>query len=69
MQKVEVYVGIYGDYCAFHEVSFDVEYDVTNDIQLGDRTLEELKEWEYEEYCDFELRNAVLIDGTYYVNW
>ena len=69
MQKIKVYVGICGDYCAFHEMEFYVEYDITNDKQLGDYTLEELKEWEYEEYGDFQVREAVLIDGTYYVNW
>ena len=67
VQKVEVYVGIYGDYCAFHEMSINIEYDVTNNIQLGDLDLKELEDHEFSEYCDYELYNAVLIDGEYYV--
>ncbi len=69
MQKVQVWVGIAGDYCAFHETSFSVEYDITNDIPLGDMSLEELNNHEYEVYSDYEIRVAYLIEGKYYVDW
>ena len=69
IKKVEVYVEIAGDYCAFHEMSFMVVYDVTNDIQLEEYTLNDLKNWTDREYCDCELRDAILVDGTYYVEW
>ena len=36
---------------------------------LMDYTLEECKNWSYTEYSDCELRDAVIIDGEYYVNW
>lgn len=45
MQKVKIIVMISGDYVAFHEISLNVVYDVTNDIQLDDWTLEELNNW------------------------
>lgn len=68
MQKVEVWIEISGAYCAFHEMSFSVVYDVTNDIQLNDMTLDELENFEFEDYCDYEKRNAILGDGGgYYV--
>ena len=69
MQKVKVYVSITGDYCAFHEMGFYVDYDITNDLPLGDYTLEELELGCDSDWKDFEVRDAVLIDGTYYVNW
>lgn len=50
-------------------MSFYVVYDVTNNKKLGDYTLEELEEYEYEEYLDVECRDAYLIDGQYYVLW
>jgi hypothetical protein len=68
MQKVKVYVSISGDYCAFHEISFRVLFDITNNIQLGYKTLEELENWE-SEYTDVEIRNAIEVDGVYYVEW
>lgn len=69
MEKVKVYVEISGDYCAFHEMNFSVVYDVTNDKQLGDYTLDELENWDYEQYNDCEIRNAILVDDIYYVKW
>ena len=68
MQKVKVYVSISGDYCAFHEMYFSVKFDITNNIQLGDFTLEELENWE-DEYTDVEIRNAIIVDDVYYVEW
>ena len=73
-QKVEVYVCIAGDYAAFHEMSFNIEYDITNNIQLGYQTLEELEEFDFdnsEHYCDYEIRDAILDkeSNTYYVKW
>jgi hypothetical protein len=69
MKKVQVWVGIAGDYCAFHEVSLSIKYDITNDIQLDDMSLEELNDHEYEDYSDYEIRDAYLIKGKYYVDW
>ena len=54
-----------GDYCAFHEITFSVVYDVTNDKSFNDYSLEELENWE-DEYSDMELVDALLIDGEYY---
>jgi hypothetical protein len=72
MQKVKVIVSICGDYCAFHEMSFYIYYDITNDIQLDDYSLEDLNEdmeRGYNGYSDLEIRDAYLIDGEYYVKW
>jgi hypothetical protein len=70
IQQVEVYVKISGDYCAFHEMGFDVVYDVTNNKKFGDMTLKKLQNFEYDaNYVDYELRDAVIIDGVYYVKW
>ncbi len=69
MQNVQVWVGIAGDYCAFTEVRLSVEYDITNDKQLGYMSLEELNDHEYGDYSDYEIRAAYLIDGKYYVDW
>jgi hypothetical protein len=71
MQKVEVYVSIGGYYCKFYEMSFYVAYDITNNIKLGEYTLKELEEWtdDSAEYSDIEKREAILLDGKYYVEW
>jgi len=71
MQKVEVWVSISGDYCAFHEMEFYIVYDITNNKQLGDMSLEELELLDFDtlEYEDFEIREAYLIDDKYYVKW
>lgn len=69
MQKVKVYVSISGDYCAFHEVTFYVEYDITNNKQLGSYSLKKLEKWKYNQYEDIQKRDAYLIDGKYYVEW
>ena len=70
MQEVRVWVSVSGDYCAFHEMGFSVEFDITNNIQLGDMTLEELENFKFEgDYSDYETRSGYLIDGKYYVEW
>ena len=67
MKKVEVYVRVCGDYCAFHEMSIRVVYDITNNINFDDLDLEELEDWEYDSnYCDYSLCDAILDDGKYY---
>lgn len=68
MEKVKVYLMISGDYCAFHEMSFRVVYDVTNNIQLGDYTITELRRWNFEEYSDVQLFDAIKEGGKYYIN-
>jgi hypothetical protein len=69
MEKVQVYLMISGDYCSFSEMSFKVEYDLTNDIQLGNYTLDELKNWDYinSTYSDVELCEAIKDGDNYYV--
>lgn len=68
MEKVEVYVKISGDYCAFHEAGLSVVYDITNNIQLDDMSLEDLENWEYDaNYCDYEVFNALKDGDKYYV--
>lgn len=69
MQKVEVYVSISGDYCAFHEMMFNIEYDITNNKKIGDYSLKKLEKWKYTDYEDIEKRDAYLINGEYYVQW
>jgi hypothetical protein len=70
MEKVEVILCISGDYCAFHEMSFKVEYDLTNDIQLGYDTLSELKKKlkkGYTDYSDYDTVEAIKDGDQYYV--
>lgn len=75
-QKVEVYVSIGGNYTAFNEMSMRIEYDITNKKQIGYATTEEMDQhFEDEEngaghdYTDYDVRDAYLIDGIYYVQW
>lgn len=69
-QEVQVYISIHGDYCAFHEISFRVAYDVTNDTRLStDMSLEELQNYEYEGYSDYKLARALKIGKKYYVDF
>jgi len=71
-QKVKVYLAMYGDYCAFHECSVSVVYDVTNDIQLGDETIEEIEviiEEGDNEYGDYQLCDAIKVGDRYYYNF
>ena len=71
IQEVKVWVSVSGSYCAFHEIFFTVQYDITNNKQLGDMTLDELSDFEHEpgDYADYETRDAILVNGTYYVQW
>ena len=51
-----------------------VEYDITNDIQLGYVTLKELEDFDFDSgshYYDYEIRNAILdkVNNKYYVEW
>ena len=67
-QKVSVYYQICGDYCAFHEMSFRVLYDITNNIQLDDYTLAELRTWNDRDYCDIQRVDAIKVKNKYYVD-
>jgi hypothetical protein len=67
-QKVKVVVKASGDYVAFHEMSFHVVFDITNDIQRDDYDLEQLKSWESNGHSDVVFCEAYLIDGKYYVD-
>lgn len=67
-QEVEVYLTVFGDYCAFHEMSLNIAYDVTNDIQLNDDySLEELQNWDDHE-SDVQLVGAIKIGDKYYID-
>lgn len=68
MQEVKIYVGVFGDYCAFHEMSFSVMFDVTNNLKLGDMSLEELENWDYDAcYSDYEVMDGIKIGDKYYL--
>lgn len=74
MEKVQVYVKIAGDYCAFHEMSIQVVYDITNDCPVGfggDESPEELAEWDFNDngggYSDVEQRSAIKDGNKYYI--
>lgn len=69
MQEVQVYACVYGDYCAFHEMGVGVVYDVTNDIQMDDLSLEELEDFEYDGDIDYAKFNAVKVGDTYYIDF
>ena len=67
MQEVKVYISISGDYCAFHEMTIKVEYDITNNIQLAYMTLEELENSSYNGYSDYQIYDAIKIGKEYFV--
>ena len=69
-QEVEVYVMVSGDYCAFSEMSFNIVYDVTNEIAFDDYTLEDLEGWDrgHDDYSDVDLVKAIKIGDKYYLN-
>lgn len=69
MQEVKIWVCMSGDYGAWNEIRLRVEYDVTNNIQLDDMSLEEIEAWDSSksEYGDYELRDGVLYNGKYYL--
>tara|TARA_R110000868_G_scaffold76573_3_gene220115 strand:- start:3575 stop:3811 length:237 start_codon:yes stop_codon:yes gene_type:complete len=67
VQEVKVYLSMDGDYVAFDEITIRVEYDLTNNKQIGDMTLTECEEFEpCDDYGDCRLIDALLIDGKYY---
>lgn len=68
LQYVQVYFMISGDYCAFAEMSFDVVYDVTNNVKVGynNYDIEDLQNWE-REYSDVKLCDAIKDGDKYYV--
>lgn len=72
MQKVKIWILVYGDYSSFYELDFTVLFDITNNIQLDDYTLEYL-EANYNDWCrnndgraDIGLVDAILFEGKYY---
>lgn len=67
-QEVEVYLTVFGDYCAFHEMSFCVQYDITNDIQLDDFSLDTLKNWDRDGSSDVGIAKAIKVGDKYYVD-
>lgn len=70
VQEVSVWVSVYGDYCAFHEMGISVVYDITNDIQMEEMSLEELEEFEFEgDYSDYEVRSALKVGDDYYIKF
>jgi hypothetical protein len=72
IQEVEIYLQIAGDYCAFHEMSFTVMYDITNNISFCGQTIEELNqkiadlEENGHEYSDLDIIDAIKIGDVYY---
>jgi hypothetical protein len=69
-QKVQVVVKASGDYVAFHEMGIWVVFDITNNIQMDDYTLEQLQNWEYKGsgYSDVTFCEAYLIGSKYYID-
>lgn len=68
MKEVQVYASLSGDYAAWHEIGMPcIEYDITNGIQVGERTEEECKNWQGD-YTDIDIVTAYLDDnGNYYL--
>lgn len=69
MEKVKIILCISGDYCAFHEMSFKVEFDITNNIQLGYNTLKELEEKVkngHSGYSDYNIIDGIKDGDKYY---
>lgn len=67
--KVEVWVGIAGKYLEFNRMEMDILYDITNDISFSGYSIKDLENICDVEYSDYEIRNAYIIDGIYYVDW
>lgn len=70
-QKVSVVVQSAGDYCAWHEMSLSVMYDLTNEKYVSgdsDNTPEEmLEQGDSGDYCFYQEMNAILHNGSYYI--
>jgi hypothetical protein len=71
VQRVEMVIGMCGNYVGFDEMGFYPMYDITNDIQLEDETLEELEALidSNEDYWDYTYTDGVIFDNRYYLNW
>ena len=72
-EKVKVYVMLSGDYCAFHEISLNVVFDITNDHSVGYHryTKEELDNWDFNKHrnysIDVDKYDAIKVGNRYYV--
>jgi hypothetical protein len=72
MQEVKILLEISGDYVAFHEISADILYDLTNDILLDKYSYESLEEIQEamggeRDYGDIKEVNAIRTeDGRYF---
>lgn len=70
VKRVEIYLELCGDYVAFHEITANVLYDLTNGIMVDEDSYENLEEIERaigdSDYCDIQLVDALLVDGEYY---
>jgi hypothetical protein len=78
-QEVEVWASMSGDYCAFHEASISVVYDLTNKLIVDDHSgifaesvgegLAYLKEFngQISEYNDYEKLKALKVGNDYYL--
>lgn len=72
MQKVKIWISVYGDYSSFYELEFTVLFDITNNIKKGDYTKEELEEkcggWnsDNDARSDIKIVDAILFEGKYY---
>lgn len=67
IQRVKLWVSLSGDYCAFHETDMDVEFDITNNIQLGNTTVEEMENNEGD-YTDYSICSGILYEGEYFIS-
>ena len=72
-QEVQVMVSVGGDYCAWHELSLSVCYDITNNKSVGwnEESLEEMQKLEEDndgDYIDYQTMPAIKIGNDYYIN-
>lgn len=68
MEKVKVWLEISGWNCHFKEAYFKVLFDITNNINYSEHSLEEIQNHVYDEYYDFAIKDAVKIEDKYYIN-
>ena len=74
-EHVKVFACLHGVYCAFHEMTLSVIYDITNDKSVGmmynEETMEEMENWSREDRLsknyDIKKLDAVLVNGIYYI--
>lgn len=71
-QEVELAVRISGDYAAWHEISFSIMWDYTNDKSTGFYTKQEadeaLEKGHDGDYSDCQMMSGILYKGRYYIN-